>query len=75
MQSIEPTCGREFEYEYEDEYEYDYGNDCEEGGLSPRTRYFAGIEAIDQSGQDHHDALGHLFTGANPIVRDKALRD
>jgi len=36
VQSIEPTCGREFEYE--DEFEYDYGNDCEEGGLSPRTR-------------------------------------
>src|SRR5271157_3635090 len=36
---------------------------------------FAGIEAIDQSGQHCHDALEHLFTGANPIVRDKALRD
>src|SRR5271166_4824193 len=27
---------------------------------------FAGIEAIDQSGQHRHDALEHLFTEANP---------
>jgi len=36
---------------------------------------FVGIEAIDQSGQHCHDTREHLLTEANPVVRDKALRN
>jgi len=36
---------------------------------------FVRIEAIDQSGQHRHDAREHLLTGANPVVRDQALRN
>ena len=36
---------------------------------------FVGTEAIDQSSKHRHDASEHLLTGANPILRDEALRN
>jgi hypothetical protein len=36
---------------------------------------FVGIEAIDQPGKHRHDASEHLLTGANPVLRDEALRN